>query len=93
MQTRDLTRVAARVGAVVLAALAAVSSTTSAMATAQGWHEDEVYGFKLMPPRGWTPIPLRADEGWLVAKFLCDERDHWNDEHFGASLLINYRLR
>jgi len=47
---------------------------------AQGWHQDERYGYKLQPPRGWKPIPLKASENWLIAKFLSDSKDRWNDE-------------
>ncbi len=54
-----------------------------APATPQGWHEDPRHGFKLLPPRGWKPIPLKADESWLVAKYLCDSKDRWTDKAGG----------
>lgn len=65
-------------GLVVLAAVAGAGS-----AAAQGWHEDARFGFKLMPPRGWKPIPLKSNENWLVAKFLCDQKDRWTDDNGG----------
>src|SRR5262245_44634096 len=61
---------------VVLAALAPATR-------AQGWFQDQRYGFKLMPPKGWKTIPLKAEENWLVAKFLCDERDHYTSKEDG----------
>jgi hypothetical protein len=64
---------------VIAAALGA-----GARAAAQGWHQDERYGFKLLAPRGWKPIPLKAEENWLVAKYLCDETDHWTDKNKGS---------
>jgi len=51
---------------------------------AQGWHEDARYGFKLQPPRGWKAIPLKAEENWLVAKYLCPDKDHWTDSNKGS---------
>jgi hypothetical protein len=68
--------------ALLLAIAAALGA--GARAAAQGWHEDERYGFKLMAPRGWKPIPLKAEENWLVAKYLCDETDHWTDKNKGS---------
>jgi hypothetical protein len=68
----------ARTGALVLA-----WSAASGPAAAQGWHEDARFGFKLLPPRGWKPIPLKASESWLVAKYLSDQKDHWTDKEDG----------
>ena len=67
-------RAAGRAGWIVLVVGLALSALSP-----QGWHQDERYGFKLLAPRGWKPIPLQAGENWLVAKYLCDEKDHWND--------------
>ncbi|HEX6886024.1 MAG TPA: hypothetical protein VF530_21800 [Planctomycetota bacterium] len=63
----------------LVAALAAGARTE-----AQAAHEDARYGFKIQPPRGWKPIPRKAEENWLVAKFLCDEKDHWTDKNKGS---------
>lgn len=49
-------------------ALVAISLSTPT-ALAQGTHKDTRLGFELKPPRGWTQIPMRPDEEWLVAKF------------------------
>lgn len=51
--------------------------------SAQGWFQDERYGFKFLPPKGWKAIPLKAEENWLVAKFLCDEKDFYTSKEGG----------
>ena len=49
------------------------------------WHKDERFGFKIRSPKGWTQVPLQADEDWLVAKFLCDKTYIYNDKEVGWS--------
>lgn len=48
--------------------------------TALAEHEDTRIGFRIATPRGWSAIPLRIDERWIVAKYLSDKNDHWTDE-------------
>lgn len=57
----------------------------SATLQASGYHVDERLGFKLKPPRGWTQIPLKVEEQWLVAKFLSDKTYLYNDPDTGWS--------
>jgi hypothetical protein len=62
----------------------ALSTWTSSFAVAApraiADHTDERVGFRIGTPRGWSSIPLRVDERWIVAKYLSDKSDHWNDE-------------
>lgn len=60
-----------------LACLLALSAPVHALAAE---HTDERIGFKIGTPRGWTAIPLRVDERWIVAKYLSDKTDRWNNE-------------
>ena len=64
----------------VLAFLAA-----SAMSQGGGWHQDQRFGFKFLPPKSWTQIPLKVDEDWLVAKYLSDKTYVWTDKEIGWS--------
>ena len=44
---------------------------------------NERLGFELDPPRGWTPIPVKLDEPWIVAKFLGDKIHSYTDKRSG----------
>lgn len=46
-----------------------------APASGQATHKDSRLGFELKPPRGWTQIPIRPDETWIVAKYKSEEKD------------------
>ncbi len=70
-------------GAAGRAAAAPGPPGAPAAAQASGYHVDERLGFKLKPPRGWTQIPLKVDEEWLVAKYLSDKTYLYNDPDTG----------
>ena len=38
-------------------------------------HKDERIGYQIKAPKRWTQIPLKSDEQWIVAKFMCDKVD------------------
>jgi hypothetical protein len=63
-----------------------VIALASGAAGQKGWFTHDVLGFKVKVPDGWTEVPLRVDENWIVGKFLSDKtyisksRD-WNEEH------------
>lgn len=40
---------------------------------AQGVHRDDQRGFSIRPPAGWTPIPIKSSEKWVVTKYLSDK--------------------
>lgn len=61
------------------------------------WHVDPRFGFKLKPPREWLAIPIQADEGWLIAKFLSkrsyfytDRTEGWTWEHKPELMVIAF---
>lgn len=66
-------------------AIGAVPRVASAVAIAD--HQDDRIGFRIATPRGWTAIPLKVDERWVVAKYLSDksyswtEKGGWTSEH------------
>ncbi len=66
------------VAPLVLAFLAA-----PALSQGGGWHQDQRFGFKFLPPKSWTQIPLKVDEDWLVAKYLSDKTYGWTDKEIG----------
>ena len=57
--------------------------TSSPPLQGSGFHVDERLGFKLKPPRGWSQIPLKVDEQWLVAKYLSDKTYLYHDPDTG----------
>lgn len=53
---------------------------------AKGQYIHEGLGFRVKAPEGWSEIPVRLDENWIVAKFLSDKTwlsksKEWNEEH------------
>ena len=52
----------------------------------KGLHKDERLGFQFKPPKGWTSIPLKTDEGWLVAKYLSDKSYFYTDKDIGYTM-------
>ena len=70
---------------VCLAPLVLASLAATAPVQGGGWHQDPRFGFKFLPPKGWTRIPLKVDENWLVAKYLSDKTYIWNDKEIGWS--------
>jgi len=43
-------------------------------------HEDTTFGFKLRPPDDWTKIPVKLNEGWLVAKYISDREYSYTEK-------------
>jgi hypothetical protein len=70
---------------ICLAPLVLASLAAPAPVQGGGWHQDARFGFKFQPPKGWTQIPLKVDENWLVAKYLSDKTYVWNDKEIGWS--------
>lgn len=46
-------------------------------------HVDTRFGYKISPPKDWTAIPVKLDEGWLVAKFLSDKTYFYTEKGGG----------
>lgn len=44
------------------------------------YHEDNRVGFKVKTPKGWNEAPLKADERWIVMKYISDKEDVYLDE-------------
>lgn len=44
------------------------------LAAAQGVHVDKKNGFQVKPPSGWSKIPIKVEEKWIAAKWLCDRK-------------------
>jgi hypothetical protein len=61
-----------------------------------GEHEDERFGYKIRPPKDWASIPVKVNEGWLIAKFLSDrayyytEKGGWTYEHKPELMVIAF---
>ena len=51
-----------------------------------GLHKDERFGFQFKPPRNWTSIALKSDEGWLTAKYLSDKTYFYTDKDIGWTM-------
>ncbi len=58
----------------------------AAGAAAQDSHKDERLGFQLRIPRGWTQIPVRTDEPWIVGKYRSPKAEHALDPTTGNTL-------
>lgn len=56
------------------------SSTAAPVQGSSGYHEDKLFGFKFKPPKDWSNIPVKVDEGWLVAKFLSKRDYHYTEK-------------
>lgn len=65
--------------ACVLALGAFLSFAGTATAAPQQIHKDTRFGFQVKGPKEWTPIPLKADEQWLLAKWLSDKTYFWTE--------------
>ncbi len=37
----------------------------------KGVHQDPVNGYQIGVPKRWTMVPVKIDEKWIVAKYLC----------------------
>ncbi len=70
-----LEKVALLVGMGLIAVLVA----PPAGATPQDIQNDR-FGVALKAPRGWTEIPTKVDEQWIVAKYLSDKIYRYNTE-------------
>ncbi|MDZ4774739.1 MAG: hypothetical protein SGI72_16565 [Planctomycetota bacterium] len=46
-------------------------------------HKDARLGFTMQTPRGWTPLPMKVDEKWLVAAYQSDKPNFWTDKAGG----------
>lgn len=70
--------------AIAFALIASLNWTSSIAAASPqnkaGYHEDTTFGFKLKPPKDWSNIPVKVDEGWLVAKFLSKREYHYTEK-------------
>lgn len=66
-----------------LAATLALAAAAPDSYAQRGWHSDSRFGFKFKPPRKWDQIPLKRNEGWLVAKYLSDKSYFYTDPNGG----------
>jgi hypothetical protein len=48
-----------------------------------GMHSDPRFGFKVRPPKEWLGIPVKIDEGWLIAKYLSKRTYLYHDKTGG----------
>jgi hypothetical protein len=62
-------------------ALALLAEELSAQ---KGRFESRTHGFVLEPPTGWTEIPIKPGEEWILAKFLSDKVYVHNDKLSGT---------
>jgi hypothetical protein len=51
--------------------------------SARADHKDARLGFTMQTPRGWTPLPMKVDEKWLVADYQGDKPFFWTDKASG----------
>ena len=58
----------------------AASSAPLAVQGKSGYHEDSIFGYRFKPPKDWSNIPVKVDEGWLIAKFLSDRDYHYTEK-------------
>ncbi|NUN48566.1 MAG: hypothetical protein HUU15_07035 [Candidatus Brocadiae bacterium] len=52
-------------------------------ASAQTLHVDKKNGFQVVPPKGWTKVPIKVEERWIAAKWLSDKK--YDDKESGFS--------
>lgn len=71
MAARSL-RAQAMLASAVLAPVVALASQADAQVR-KGTYTNEALGFEIRVPDGWTEVPIRIDENWIVAKFLSDK--------------------
>lgn len=48
-----------------------------------GSHEDKRLGFKIYTPKEWNNIPIKANESWVVAKYLSPKNYFYTDKELG----------
>lgn len=65
-----------RLATLVFAILGLVLCAPAARA---GDHKDERLGFQIKTPRDWKETPLRKEERWVVANYVCDKKDYYTD--------------
>jgi len=60
-------------------------------------HSDARFGYKIRPPKEWIGIPVKIDEGWLIAKYLSkrtyfytDPSDGWTHEFKPEMIVIAF---
>lgn len=54
-----------------------------APAPARAEHKDARLGFTMQTPRGWTALPLKVDEAWIVANYQSDRTNVWTEKGGG----------
>jgi hypothetical protein len=45
--------------------------------------KDARLGYQVQTPRGWTAIPTKVEERWIVGKYLADKPNFWTDKATG----------
>lgn len=60
----------------LLALLALAFTSLSAFAQT---YEDKRFGFELKTPKEWTQVPIKANEQYIIAKFLSDKNHFFTD--------------
>ena len=63
--------------AVLLLVLAVVAPVLAAPGK---YFEDERVGYKVKTPKGWSQVALKADEQWIILKYLSDKEHIYLDE-------------
>lgn len=58
----------------------ALGGLAPAQAAPGTYHQDDRMGFKIRHPKGWSHVGMRAEEKWIVAKFISDRTHTYLDE-------------
>ena len=53
-----------------------------AFGQAGNYHTDKKVGYKVRAPKGWSQIPIKNEERWIVGKFLS-KREYINEDGWG----------
>lgn len=62
---------------------AALVAALCPVALAQDVHVDKANGFQVVPPRGWSQVPIQVEEKWIAVKWLSDKK--FQDKESGYS--------
>src|SRR5689334_9644302 len=46
-------------------------------------HKDARLGFTVQTPHGWTAVPTKLEERWIVGKYVGDKPFFWTDKGTG----------
>lgn len=70
-----------------------VLAILTAVAAAQQTHKFPDHGFRIQAPAGWTLIPPRPGEQWILAHFMSDREATYRNPESGFTATHRPRLR